>query len=224
MEWVPVAHAVTAVVFGPLAPYRMEIWPLAMLAIIIGMKKGLTRRGPRSSRMLYCSSQLPRPPMPEPTMTPVRSGSAFSPMRMPASRRAIPPAATPNWTNRSMRRASFLSMWFSGCQSLISAAIRVGYSDVSNDSIRLTPDFPSSKFFQNVSRSVPRDETTPIPVTTMRRFKTKITSGLQKRSPRGKVRPAKNAAECGEVPSRERDPGRKITSEILCIEPLLPRS
>ncbi|MNN97971.1 hypothetical protein D3C81_2172440 [compost metagenome] len=70
---------------GPLAPVIMEIWPEAMLAIIIGIKNGLTRLGPFSIRMVCCSSQVCRPPMPEPTYTPTRSGSAFSPIFKPAS-------------------------------------------------------------------------------------------------------------------------------------------
>jgi len=48
MEWVPVAHAVTTLMFGPLAPKRMEICPANSLMIDMGMKKGVMRRYPFS--------------------------------------------------------------------------------------------------------------------------------------------------------------------------------
>ena len=44
--WAPAAQAVATEALGPLAPNWIEIMPGAMLPIIMGMKKGLTRLGP----------------------------------------------------------------------------------------------------------------------------------------------------------------------------------
>ena len=48
IECVPVEHAVTMPRFGPPAPQRIEILPLAMSLIIIGIRSGETREQPRS--------------------------------------------------------------------------------------------------------------------------------------------------------------------------------
>ena len=45
-ELFAVAQAVTIDIFGPPKPYSMEMRPLAMLEIIIGIVKGETRDGP----------------------------------------------------------------------------------------------------------------------------------------------------------------------------------
>ena len=93
MAWAPVAQAVTTEWFGPFSPWRIEIWPDARLISDIGMKKGLTRRGPCSFRTMAVSAMGPRPPMPEPTMTPVRSlSSSLSGFQL-ASARASSAAA-----------------------------------------------------------------------------------------------------------------------------------
>ena len=64
MELVDVAQAVTAVSLGPCAPRILATWPVPMLAIIIGMKKGLTRPMPPSISRVCCSSSVAMPPMP----------------------------------------------------------------------------------------------------------------------------------------------------------------
>ena len=46
-----VAQAVTMAMFGPMKPYSVAIMPLAMLVIIIGMRKGETRLGLFSKRI-----------------------------------------------------------------------------------------------------------------------------------------------------------------------------
>jgi hypothetical protein len=46
MLWLEVAQAVTMTMFGPMRPNSMEMMPLPMLEIIIGMVKGETRFGP----------------------------------------------------------------------------------------------------------------------------------------------------------------------------------
>ena len=48
--------------------------------------------------------------------------------------------------------------------------MRVESPDASNRVTGPTPETPDAKLFQNVSRSLPRGLTTPIPVTTTRRF------------------------------------------------------
>ena len=93
MAWAPVAQAVTTEWFGPFSLWRIEIWPLVRLIRAEGMKKGLTRRGPCSLRMMAVSAMGPRPPMPEPTMTPVRSWSSSLSGFQLASARASSAAA-----------------------------------------------------------------------------------------------------------------------------------
>ncbi len=109
IAWFPVAHAVTIDEFGPLAPKRIEISPEAMFTISIGMKNGETRSGPFSSRILWLSSSVVMPPMPEPTSTPKRVRSTRSTFR-PASSTAIAAQASAYLRNGSNLRSSFLSM------------------------------------------------------------------------------------------------------------------
>lgn len=64
IEWEPVAQAVTTAKLSPLKPYSIAIWPAAMLEIIIGTMKTLTRSGP-FSRNFWCSASVVwNPPMP----------------------------------------------------------------------------------------------------------------------------------------------------------------
>jgi hypothetical protein len=95
MACAPVEQAVTTEWFGPLKPYLIEIWPETRLMSAAGMKKGLSRRGPRSFTVMAPSQRVSSPPMPEPTMTPVRSLAASSSGIQPASSTACWPAATP---------------------------------------------------------------------------------------------------------------------------------
>ena len=75
-----VAQAETGQKFVPFAPREIEICPAGMSAIIIGMRKGLIRFGPFSAITIACCSSVAIPPMPEPTITPIRSASTkFSP-------------------------------------------------------------------------------------------------------------------------------------------------
>ena len=75
MQWLAVAHAVTIAMFGPRRPYSMEMNPLAMLLIIIGIMKGDVRSGPLISICPTCVSMVAKPPTPLPIITPVRSRS-----------------------------------------------------------------------------------------------------------------------------------------------------
>ena len=74
MAWADAAHAVLTHVLGPWALKSMDMWPAAMLGIIIGMKYGLTQSGPRPNSLLCCSSRVSRPPRPALMQTPRRSG------------------------------------------------------------------------------------------------------------------------------------------------------
>jgi len=100
---------VTTDEFGPFAPKRIEMRPEAMLMMSIGMKKGETRSGPLSSRVLCVSSSVVMPPMPEPTRTPKRVRSTRSTFS-PASSTAIAAQAIAYLRNGSNLRSSFLSM------------------------------------------------------------------------------------------------------------------
>ncbi len=89
----PAAQAVANDRFGPLAPKRIEIIPGAMLPIIMGMKKGLTLRGPFAWMLRMVSSMNRRPPSPQPVTTPMR-GPLSAVMISPASSSASRVAAT----------------------------------------------------------------------------------------------------------------------------------
>ena len=90
----PVVQAVTAATLGPLRLNRMLKCPEIILMMEPGTKKGEIRRGPRASNSAPVSSIMGRPPMPEPTITPIRSALS-SVISMPLSRIACVPAAMP---------------------------------------------------------------------------------------------------------------------------------
>jgi hypothetical protein len=69
----------------------METWPEIMLMIEAGTKNGEMRRAPRCRYSPWDSSISGSPPMPEPTMTPMRCASSSpraSPVGRPESRTA----------------------------------------------------------------------------------------------------------------------------------------
>ena len=72
----PVAQAETTAMFGPCAPKAIATCPVALSASILDRKKGLRRRGPRSSSTFCWASKVVTPPTAEPMITPVRG--AFS--------------------------------------------------------------------------------------------------------------------------------------------------
>jgi hypothetical protein len=78
-----------------LKPWRIETWPLTRLIRAEGMKNGLTRRGPFSCSSMAVSAMVPRPPMPEPIITPVRSRSSSVCGSQPESITASSAAAIP---------------------------------------------------------------------------------------------------------------------------------
>lgn len=61
-----VAQAVVTGKQGPVAWKRMAMLPAAMLAIIMGMKWGDTRRGPFSSSFWCSAAKVSNPPIPDP--------------------------------------------------------------------------------------------------------------------------------------------------------------
>ena len=105
----------------PFAPRAIDTWPADMSGIIIGMRNGLTRLGPRSIRTRACCSSVLMPPMPEPMITPTRS--AFSGVIASAAcSTASNAATTANWITRSIRRASWWLMRLPGSKPLTSQA------------------------------------------------------------------------------------------------------
>ena len=78
MAWPPVAQADETAKFGPRAPVDIAIWPAPMLGMPIGMKKGLSRSGPRSMLVMMLVTSVSTPPRPVPMITPVPSASSPS--------------------------------------------------------------------------------------------------------------------------------------------------
>ena len=64
MAWPAVAQALTVAQLGPRAPKLIAVWPLARLAMAIGMKNGDSRSGPRVALIVICSTSVPEPPRP----------------------------------------------------------------------------------------------------------------------------------------------------------------
>ena len=116
-----------------------------MSEIIIGMKNGLMREGPFSISTVCCCSNVVMPPIPEPMIAPKRSASNADPS-IPAI--ASLAAAKANWTERSERRASFLSMYRSGSKFLTSPPICESYALTSKAVMRARPEAPDEIFAQ----------------------------------------------------------------------------
>ena len=162
-----VVQADTIDTFGPLNPYKMEIMPATILTIEPGTKNGEILRGPLViiSRML--SSIIGRPPIPEPTLTPMRS--AFSSVTTkPASSIAILVAAMPKWMNVSIRRTSLADIQSAALNPFTSPAIRVGSGVASNRVIGPIPPRPLMRLSQAAGIELPTGETMPSPVMTTR--------------------------------------------------------
>ena len=152
IEWAPVAQAVTTVSHGPCHPWRMEMAAAPALGIIMGTRKGDTRRGPLVWKVMICSSSVFSPPTPVPKMTPRRRGSTS---RSPAWPMASAATASANWANRSIRRIS-LTLSNRGSASKSSMA-------------RLASPGSTNRPSQKASTPVPQRASTPIPVMATRR-------------------------------------------------------
>ncbi len=73
---VPVVQAVTIAKLGPFKPYLIDRLPEIILMIEEGTKKGEIRLAPFSLKRSAVRSIVPKPPIPAPIATPIRS--AFS--------------------------------------------------------------------------------------------------------------------------------------------------
>ncbi len=131
-----------------------------MFAIIIGMKKGLTRPGPFSSMMRCCASRVWIPPMPVPMMTPARSGSGMPPSN-PESTMAWCAAARAYWVKRSVRRASLASMYCVTSKFLTSPAMRESSLEGSNRVMVVMPLRPPTNPSHNSGTELPRGVIAP---------------------------------------------------------------
>ena len=68
MAWALVEQADTWLMFGPLAPKRIDSWPGARLMMICGTKNGeMPCRGPLACSVVWVASRVVRPPRPAPT-------------------------------------------------------------------------------------------------------------------------------------------------------------
>ena len=169
MACAPVVQAVATAELGPLAPVRMEMWPLAKLTMAAGMKNGEILDGPPSRYFLCSRSIASKPPMPLPMKTPISSafeGSIFNP--------AIDNASSLAAMANIMKRASFLISFFSihrpGSKSFTSPANRQANSLASNKVMGAIPDRPARRPSQVCSVPIPRPDTSPMPVTTTLRW------------------------------------------------------
>ena len=114
----PVLHAVTGQLTGPRAPSCIDTCPAARLPSIMGIKNGLTRPGPFSFIVSYCSTRVVIPPIPLPTTTATWSLLVSSILRE-ALLTASLAATTANCANRSIRLASLRPSAASGSKSTI---------------------------------------------------------------------------------------------------------
>ena len=71
IAWAPVEQAVTTEWFGPLNPYLILTCPDNKLINAEGIKKGLIFLGPFVSSKRVVLAMVSKPPIPEPSITPV---------------------------------------------------------------------------------------------------------------------------------------------------------
>ncbi len=119
--------------------------------------------------------------MPVATETPVRSVSPS--MSMPESSSAMRAAAMIICAKRSIRRALRCSIHLVGSKPFSSQAKWTANSEGSKAVIGAAPLFPAVRFSQNVSASLPRGVTAPMPVMTTLRplFEAIATSPVHRR-------------------------------------------
>src|ERR1700756_2380 len=141
-----------------------------MLMIVAGTKNGEILRGLSALRCsLYSVSMVQRPPMPAPHTAPQRVGSVFE-KSMPESLTACTPAATPYCMKSSMRRASFGVMYWLTSKSRTDPPMRTGNADSSKRVTGPMPLCPRRMASQADLTVLPTGDTTPRPVTTIRRL------------------------------------------------------
>ena len=143
--------------------------PATMLTIEPGTKKGEIRRGPLAIISRIFSSIIGKPPIPEPTLTPIRSAFCSVTCR-PASSIAILVAARPKWMKVSIRRTSLGDIQSDGLKFFTSPAKRVGNALASKCVIGPMPPRPLIVLSQASAMPLPTGETIPRPVITTRRL------------------------------------------------------
>ncbi len=143
----------------------MAMFPAAMFPIVIGINIGETLEGPFSLILVTCSCIVPRPPTPEPNMTPTLDASSFS-ISIPLSSIACTAAPIAYTAKGSFLFISFFVIYFSGSKSLTSPATFTLKSVVSNFVIFSIPHTPFFAFSHMLSTVLPSGLTTPIPVIT----------------------------------------------------------
>ena len=140
----PEAQAEATEKHGPLIPNSMAVIPAPPFAINIGIRNGLTRRGPSRWFVKTASCNECKPPIAEEMITPIRPEFA-SVISNPDCAKASLADAIVNCSKRSRRRASFASIKFSGLNPFTSAAICTCKAAAceSNSVIGATPDTPA---------------------------------------------------------------------------------
>src|SRR5881397_2343953 len=143
----------------------------ATFGMYMGTKNGDTRLGPFSNRARAFSSKVCSPPVPVPTMAPMRFRSTLSQLlARHASVTACSAAPTANCANRSKRRTSFLSRNRVGSNPFTSHANFTGLCAGSKRVIGPAPERPATRPSQVLCTFVPRGVTNPRPVIATRRF------------------------------------------------------
>ena len=107
--------------------------------------------------------------MPAPQTAPQRVGSVLE-KSMPESLTACTPAATPYCMKSSMRRASFGEMYWLTSKSRTDPPMRTGNADTSKRVTGPMPLSPRRMASQAAFTVLPTGDTTPRPVTTIRRL------------------------------------------------------
>ena len=130
--WPAEAQALVVEKLGPIAPKVMAATPEGMLAMAMGMKKGLRRVAPFAADRVICSMSVPVPPSPEAIRMPVSSASS------PSRRAGSAASASASWVAtraicvvRSLRRTSFRSRTLLGSKSGTSPPMRLGSPEAS---------------------------------------------------------------------------------------------
>ncbi len=160
----PVAQALATECTPARAPNSRPTQAAGPFGISIGMVCGETRRGPDASSTSSWASRVSAPPMPEPTLTPSRSGSSPESAR-PASDQAWWAAIRAIASERSSRRSFTRSSRPAGSTASW-AAIRTGSCADHSWASELTPERPASMASQVDATSPPSGVVAPSPVTT----------------------------------------------------------
>ena len=184
------AQAVTGAPKGPRKPWRMEMWPAAILARKLGTVKGERRFGPRLSVILTASTIAPNPPTPDATMVAVLWRASSVSGCQPACFNASCAALSANRLKRSIFFWSLGSTARAGSNPHGQPDVTMGTTpptfvampSVMSSGKPAKPECPFKRRLHTDSVSHPNGDTIPIPVTTMRlEFKLKLPFRLAKK-------------------------------------------